>query len=81
VVPERRLVFTDTLLPGYRPAPKPFFTAVLELSPTATGTRYRAIAIHGAEETRKQHEEMGFFDGWGTVIDQMVAAIKADPPK
>src|SRR5215813_5364298 len=25
VEPMRRLVFTDTLLPGYRPAPKPFF--------------------------------------------------------
>jgi uncharacterized protein YndB with AHSA1/START domain len=80
VVPDRRLVFTDTLLAGYRPAPKPFFTAVLELSPTATGTRYVATAIHGSEAARRQHEEMGFHHGWGTVVDQMVAAIKAAPP-
>lgn len=77
VVPNQRLVFTDTLLPGFRPAPKPFFTAALLLAPTATGTRYTAIAIHGNEETRKQHEEMGFHDGWGTVVDQLVAHIKA----
>jgi len=77
VVPNRRLVFTDTLLPGFRPAPKPFFTAALLLEPTATGTRYTAIAIHGNEETRKQHEEMGFHDGWGTVVDQLVTHIKA----
>ncbi len=77
VVPNKRLVFTDTLLPGFRPSPKPFFTAALLLEPTATGARYTAIAIHGNEETRKQHEEMGFHDGWGTVVDQLVAHIKA----
>jgi len=77
VVPNQRLVFTDTLLPGFRPAPKPFFTAALLLAPTATGTRYTAIAIHGNEETRKQHEEMGFHEGWGSVVDQLVAHIKA----
>jgi uncharacterized protein YndB with AHSA1/START domain len=77
VVPNERLVFTDTLLPGYRPSPKPFFTAVLQLAKQWSGTRYTAIAIHGNEETRKNHEEMGFHDGWGTVVDQMVAHIKA----
>jgi uncharacterized protein YndB with AHSA1/START domain len=80
VVPNERLVFTDTLLPGYRPSPKPFFTAVLQLTPNGSGTRYTAIAIHGNEETRKNHEEMGFHHGWGTVVDQMVAAIKANSP-
>lgn len=77
VTPLERLIFTDTLLPGYRPAPKPFFTGVLELSRIGSGTRYKAIAIHGNEETRKNHEEMGFHDGWGTVATQMVEYIKA----
>lgn len=77
VTPLERLIFTDTLLPGYRPAPKPFFTGVLELSRIGSGTRYKAIAIHGNEETRKNHEEMGFHDGWGTVATQMVDYIKA----
>jgi uncharacterized protein YndB with AHSA1/START domain len=76
VVPNERLIFTDTLLPGYRPSPKPFFTAVLQLAPNGSGTRYTAIAIHGNEETRKNHEEMGFYDGWGTVVGQMVDYIK-----
>lgn len=78
VTPNRRLIFTDTLLPGYRPSPKPFFTAVLELSPNGQGTHYRAVAIHGDEETRKSHEQMGFHEGWGIVVDQMVAHIKAN---
>lgn len=72
-----RLVFTDTLLPGYRPAPKPFFTAALLLARRGSGTRYTAIAIHGDEASRKNHEEMGFHDGWGTVLDQLVAYIQA----
>jgi uncharacterized protein YndB with AHSA1/START domain len=76
VVENERLVFTDTLLPGYRPAPKPFFTGALLLERRGSGTRYTAIAIHGDEATRKNHEEMGFHDGWGTVLDQLVAYIK-----
>lgn len=77
VVENERLVFTDTLLPGYRPAPKPFFTAALLLARRGSGTRYTAIAIHGDEASRKNHEEMGFHDGWGTVLDQLVAYIQA----
>ena len=34
------------------------------------------MAMHRDEATQKQHEEMGFFDGWGTVLDQMVAYVK-----
>lgn len=81
IVPNERLVFTDTMLEGYRPSPKPFFTAVLHLEPKGSGTRYTAIAIHGNEETRKNHEQMGFYDGWGTVVDQMVAVLKQELKK
>ena len=77
VIPNRRLAFTDALLPGFRPAAKPFFSAVLLLEPNGSGTRYTAIALHNDEAARKSHEEMGFHDGWGTVVDQMVAHIKA----
>lgn len=77
IVPQQRLVFTDALLPGFRPAEKPFFTAILSLTPQGSGTRYTAIAIHGTEAGRKQHEEMGFEHGWGTVVTQMVEYIKA----
>lgn len=77
IVPNRKLVWTDTLLPGFRPAPKPFFTAALLMEPSGSGTRYVAYAIHGNEETRKSHEDMGFHHGWGTVASQMVEYIKA----
>ena len=76
VVPNERLVWTDALLPGYRPSENPFFTARLTLEPRGNGTLYTAIAIHRDEAGRKQHEEMGFHQGWGQVLDQLVAYIK-----
>ena len=78
VEPDRRLVWTDALLPGYRPAPEPFFTAVVLMdSDGKGGTNYTAIAIHRDEDGRKKHEAMGFHSGWGQVFDQMVEHIKA----
>lgn len=76
IVPNERLVWTDALLPGFRPAETPFFTAILTLEATAGGTRYTAMAMHRDEAGRKKHEEMGFHDGWGTVLDQLVAYVK-----
>jgi uncharacterized protein YndB with AHSA1/START domain len=73
VVPGKRLVWTDALLPGYRPSEKPFFTAIVSMKPEKTGTRYIAMAIHRDEAGRKQHEEMGFHEGWGQVLEQLVA--------
>ena len=76
VVPRERLVWTDALLPGYRPAPEPFFTAVIELRDSgAGGTRYTATAIHRDPEGRARHEAMGFLEGWGTVLDQLVEHV------
>lgn len=76
VEPERKLVFTDALLPGYRPSANPFFTAVVLIEPAGKGTHYTAIAIHRDPEGRKKHEDMGFFTGWGAALDQLVAYAK-----
>jgi uncharacterized protein YndB with AHSA1/START domain len=80
VVSNRRLVMTDALLPGYRPAvggrtaeTMGFFTAVILIEPHGAGTKYTAIAIHRDENGRKAHEEMGFHQGWGKALDQLVA--------
>lgn len=76
IVPNERLVWTDALLPGYRPSANPFMSAVLTLATEGKGTRYTAMAIHRDVESRKKHEEMGFFDGWGKALDQLVAHVK-----
>lgn len=75
IVPNERLVWTDALLPGYRPSESPFFTAILTLEPHGTGTRYTATALHRDEATRKRHEEMGFYEGWGQCLNQLVALM------
>ena len=76
VVPNERLVWTDALLPGYRPAENPFMTAIITLESQGTGTRYTAVAIHRDDAGRKKHEEMGFYQGWGKALDQLVAHVK-----
>lgn len=77
IVPNERLVWTDALLPGYRPSTEPFLTSILMLEPHGNGgTKYTAMAIHRDEATRQKHEEMGFYDGWGTVLDQLVEYVK-----
>lgn len=52
IVPNERLIFTDTLIAGYRPSPNPFlsFTSALLLSRQGSGTHYVAMAIHGRSQ-------------------------------
>jgi len=76
VVEHRRLAFTDALLPGFRPAPDAFFTAVVSLEPEGNGTRYVARALHRDREGRDRHEAMGFLSGWSTCLDQLVALVR-----
>ena len=71
VEPERRLVWTDGLGPLYRPNAEAFMTAEITMKAVEGGTRYRALVRHKNPEDRKKHEEMGFFQGWGTCLTQL----------
>lgn len=82
VIPHERLVFTSALGPGFRPM-KPAngardlpFTGVILLERHGKGTKYTALAIHADIASSKAHAEMGFYKGWGTALDQLVALIK-----
>jgi uncharacterized protein YndB with AHSA1/START domain len=79
VVPQARIVFTSMLLGGWRPAtPWMGFTAVITLADEGRqDTRYVATVMHPDRATRDRHEEMGFFDGWNTCIDQLEAFARA----
>src|SRR5262245_46625751 len=84
IVPGKRLVWTLVLLPGYRPAKPtdiPPFTAIISIEPEGTGTRYVATVLHCDEAGRAKHEAMGFHEGWGTVLDQLVAHLKTMKPR
>ncbi len=81
VEPESRLVWTSALTGGFRPHAQPtgdtdfVFTAALTFTEEAGGTRYRAHAMHATAKARKRHEDMGFHDGWGTALDQLVEVM------
>jgi uncharacterized protein YndB with AHSA1/START domain len=84
IVENEKLVWTNALEPGYRPARQSLeagegdfaFTATIVLEPHGTGTKYIATAIHRKEADREKHEQMGFHDGWGAALDQLVAMVK-----
>jgi uncharacterized protein YndB with AHSA1/START domain len=79
VVPNRRLVWTVALLPGYRPnADLPHglsFTAVITFEPLGAGTRYAVTAMHPSAEAARRHADMGFHQGWGAALDQLVELL------
>jgi uncharacterized protein YndB with AHSA1/START domain len=87
VLTNERLVWTNALGPGFRPAGAPpaaeatacghfAFTAVVSLEPSGSGTKYTALVMHADEAGRSEHEKMGFSDGWGKALDQLVAMAK-----
>jgi len=76
VVPNKKLVFTDAFTEGWVPA-GPFMVSIVTFEDLGGGkTRYRAVARHWTAEARKQHEEMGFHEGWGQCLDQLVELAK-----
>ena len=85
VVENAKLVWTNVLAPGFRPggdAGDPetcgalFFTAVITLESQGKATKYTALVMHADEDSRKRHAELGFHDGWGTALEQLVAHAK-----
>lgn len=85
IVENKKLVWTDALLPGFRPAfvagvrpeMKPFyFTAVLLFEAAGKGTKYTAYGVHSEAAAREQHEAMGFVHGWNAALDQLVAHMQ-----
>ena len=74
IVPDKKLVFTDAYTEGWKPAPEPFMTAIIMLDDLGDDrSRYTAIARHRSAEAAETHRQMGFYQGWGTVVDQLEA--------
>jgi uncharacterized protein YndB with AHSA1/START domain len=71
-----RIVFTNALEGGWRPAAQPFMTAIITPADHERGTQYAAHVMHKTGGDRDLHERMGFFDGWGTVIAQLASLVE-----
>lgn len=88
IVPQERLVWTTSLLPGYRPK-SPLsvdssscesinFTCIITLKVIEGGTEYVAHVMHSTPDQMKAHQEMGFHEGWGTTITQLEELLKQE---
>jgi len=84
IIENEKLTWTNVLLPEFRPAPLPkaeesvsfFFTATIQLAAHGNGTRYIATVRHGDVSGCEKHRAMGFEQGWGTALKQLVAYSK-----
>jgi uncharacterized protein YndB with AHSA1/START domain len=68
----KRFVMTDAVTDDFEPA-GPFMVGIWQIDPEGDGTRYTAVARHWTAEAAKQHEDMGFTQGW-----EATAAILAE---
>jgi uncharacterized protein YndB with AHSA1/START domain len=42
------------------------------------GTDYRVVVRHGDPADRDRHEELGFFEGWGSVTNALAALAESE---
>jgi uncharacterized protein YndB with AHSA1/START domain len=72
VIPNEKIVFTDTYSVGWKPAAEPFMTAIVTFEDIGAGrTRYTAVARHRTADIARTHKDMGFHHGWGTAATQL----------
>jgi uncharacterized protein YndB with AHSA1/START domain len=79
VVPMERLVWTSMLFPGYRPAVFDDIpiTAIVEMEPSGSGTRYVFTALHRDEADFETNRTSGWQEGTGIALDQLVAHVES----
>lgn len=68
--PGKRLVFTDSLNADWEPQ-EAFMVGIMEICAEGDGTRYTGRARHWQADDLKQHESMGFHEGWQAVARQL----------
>ena len=83
----QRLVWTNALSAGFRPSLLSetcgsdeagfMFTAIIDLADGPQGTLYTATVKHADVKGCQTHAAMGFEQGWGIALDQMVAMIQS----
>lgn len=77
IVPQERIVSTDAFLPDWQPSGRPFMVADIRFADVGNGkTRYTANARHWTAEAKREHEQMGFHEGWGKATAQLEALAR-----
>ena len=83
VVAPELLVFTNAIDSTWHPAtPSPVpLTAEITFGDHPDGTDYRIVVRHGDPAAKAHHEELGFFEGWGSVTEALAALAEAEAAK
>jgi len=77
VEPNKRLVTTDAVKPGTFEPSGPFMVADVTFEDAGPGkTKYRAVARHWSAESKEQHAQMGFVEGWTQTARQLEELAK-----
>ncbi len=82
VIQNKLLVWTNIFQPSWEPVERKsendfFMTGIIRLDEISdTQTKYTAIARHWSVDDSKRHESMGFQEGWGIALDQLVEYSK-----
>ncbi|GAA11037.1 SRPBCC domain-containing protein [Gordonia alkanivorans] len=78
--PNERLVFTNAIDSSWRPAvPAPVpMTAEITLTDHADGTEYNVVVRHGNPSDRNRHDNLGFYDGWGSVTAALAELVESE---
>jgi uncharacterized protein YndB with AHSA1/START domain len=77
VVPQRRVVFTDALTEGWRPAEAPFVTAIMNMVARDGLTHCAVRVLHSSAAQCERHKSMGFQDAWPKCLAQLEATAKS----
>lgn len=77
IKPNEKIVITDAFTEGWKPAGKPFMAVEVTFADQGGGkTGYRAVARHWTEEAKREHEAMGFHEGWKQCAQQLEQLAK-----
>ena len=86
VIPHEKLGWTNALLLGFRPtAPSPTcgdeladfkFTVMVEVANFGSSEHDTATVIRADEAGSKKHAAMGFEQGWGIALEQLIALVR-----
>jgi len=77
VIPQKKIVATDAFVSAWVPSKKPFITMITTFEEKGGKTLYDWRARHWTAEDKKNHENMGFHEGWGMAADQMEEVAKS----
>lgn len=75
-MPSERIVFTETMTRGWRPAATGFITAIIGFADHPDGMTYSSHVMHRSGADRDKHLDLGFEEGWGGVIEQLAAFVE-----